>query len=374
MPSVGHPTDTPVGSFVTLESFATPKEQAGSPSVFELSDQQLDHQAVRVSRSSAVVGGTWSGCRFVVVGDAELAFRASSFENCVFETESSDRAASLSFNACNISQVTTRGNWLKIQLVNQAGPIKKSNLDCRVATFYAPGVTFDKCIITAVAERWQTKRAMFRDSFVSPEITLEGDLSYSQFHGSTVVVGDWTNVCANKDEVNLQTAAHIRDDWAELKTDYTGIRLYIIFFLTLAFLLPYLGKAWVLSVAAGALRGRGISVEWVPLWRAVIFPAGQTFLESVVAIMLITYNAGRAWLTLYVARMRERETHLLSTGFTAARPSLGRRRLKIRVLSRPVALSPVLAVHRILGVLFYISLISAVIRMLQFLLQRVPVF
>ena len=348
--------------------------QPGPQAALDFTSQQLGNRRIRIDAKTAVIGGGWSGCEFLVVGDAELAFRDAVLDECRFDTESSHRAAGVSFNACHLKRSLIDGDWRNVQIVSSNTPVRSTRFEFRTVDFYAPGVTFDKCHFTPVVERWQTRHATFRDSFWSPEITREAELPSAQFYGSTVVVGDWTNVCTRKNEINLQTARHIRDEWADLKTEYTGVRLYIILILTVAFLLPYLGKAWVLSLAAGALRDTGVVIKWLPLWQVVIFPPGQTFVEAVLATLLITYNVGRVWLTFFVARLRVRETHLLNSGFTAARPPLSRRRIRMPFLSTPARLSPLLAVHRVLGFLFYVSVISATLRSLAFLLQDVPVF
>lgn len=360
-----------------------PQAEITSPDakVVVFRDQVVSGQFIKVTAPWSVIGGTWKDCRFVltteIVTKAKegVAFGHAKLEGCSFETSAVLPTGTLSFNDCTIDRCDFRGALKRFLLLKVPKRITGTSFSLYADRFEAEDVGFERCNFGGRIHDWSTSDATFFDSYWAPEIDVSADLTRVRFDGSTIVVGSWSDVCVKKENVYLQTARRIIDDWSELRTEYTGVRLYIILLLTLAFIAPYIGKAWALSVAANLMRSVPVDVTLVPLWHAMLFPTGVRVGPAVLALLLLAYNGGRLWLTFRIAAMREREEHLLDTGFAAARPRFHKTIWKVPLLPRTlIEFAPLLVLHRTLKVLFWLSLISATVRLAWFLLTPVPTF
>lgn len=369
--------------WVDLESLPEAEVTSADSHVVVFRSQLIKNRRIRLSAPWSVIGGEWKKCEFLITAATVSAkkdavgFRDAAFNECTFVSESDECRGAITFNECDLNDSEITGALHTVKMVNMRVPVYFCRFGLHADTFEAEDATFEHCRFTGSFRNWLTSDAMFVACYWAPEIYVKADLRRARFDGSVITIGSWTDVCTSKDQVYLQTADKIIDEWAELRTEYTGVRLYIILMLTLAFIMPYAIKAWVLSLAAGALRSAPFEVDWVPLWHALVFPAGSAKLvPAILAALLLFYNAGRLWLTFRVAAMREREEHLIATGFTATRPTFRSVRRTLLRWPKPlnIEFTPLLLLHRTLRLLFFVSLVSATLRLSIFLLSPVPTF
>ncbi len=152
--------------------------------------------------------------------------------------------------------------------------------------------------------------------FIIDQITFRS----TRFTSSIVTMSDWINKAKIGDDVDFLEARKLKDNWATLRDEYTGFKLYWILVMTLVFIIPYCIKALFLIIAKGipftssdeAILLKVLmsgDLEGWKMWGAWLFGS-----------ILIIYNLLRFALTMKVARLREREEHLIQTNIKINRP------------------------------------------------------
>ncbi|MCK4871173.1 MAG: hypothetical protein KAS72_00460 [Phycisphaerales bacterium] len=187
---------------------------------------------------------------------------------------------------------------------------------------HCPDIEVD---LDAVIKLWSATDSTFVDGRWWPTISRQAQFQKTAFRGTTVRMSPIMNRCDDRHSLDLQDAVVV-DQWAKLRDNYTGPRLFIVLLLTLAFFAPYVTKSFFYLVTARLLEGTSVHDSTVPLAQVLFFRGHDlasvwNWAYFVFALVLLYYNVARLGITFRVAKLREREEHLLSCGFQKARPS-----------------------------------------------------
>lgn len=158
------------------------------------------------------------------------------------------------------------------------------------------------------------------------EIELEAKIDNSHFKNVQINPYFFSVTCNDKDSVNLTEAIFI-DNWSKLRKGYSGVRLYIVLLLSLAFFLPLIIESLIL------ILGSHIEIDgkpWekyfimIPLWKVLLFGKALTttgmIINAVLTVILMLYNVVRVTMTFRIAKLREEEKFLLDAGYKKVSP------------------------------------------------------
>ncbi len=282
---------------------------------------------------------------------------------------------SLSVSGCSINKCSFFGNFHELNIRTGSSVnsfVANSTFEQRLCKrFDTENSLFLNCEFTCAVDFWGASGTHFRNCIWNPKISGSILLVGCRFDGSTVYISDWVNVAHGKDSTNLLSAKHVIDSWATLREEYTGLRLSIILLLTLLFFSPYILKAGSLLLLA-SIPTSGFEISYSPLWKELLFDGCLDLTGTITFIQfifLLAYTGARFATTLKVSQAREREEHLINSGFAQSRPSPENIAWNLP-LFRPIT---VIAVHSLLKIAFYISVAIGISRLIVALFKEVPV-
>lgn len=178
----------------------------------------------------------------------------------------------------------------------------------------------------------------------APEIRGACKMSGVTFSNSRVDTGVLATHCFDRSTIQLRHNIESVDRWETLRDKYTGFMLAIHLGLTASFLISVLLRIGAYSALSHEDLLGGTPDGWrrLPLWKLLVFGLGDhdtkwAKLNAASFALLVIYNSMRAWTTIGVAAIRQREDHLASQGYRSCRPDVSKFSLYMKlhwVLSR----------------------------------------
>ena len=168
--------------------------------------------------------------------------------------------------------------------------------------------------------------------------------------------------CTDKSTLDFSKAILI-DDWSRLRKKYSGINLFIVFFLTLIFFLPYLAKSYVLLMLAN-VDVANIEITKVPLWEVLLYGGKEGYLRYgylILSIVLILYNVVRLWMTISIGKLREEERYLKDSNFQMVSIHIDKLTTHVKV-------------DKILTIGLWISVVYSIFKIIDALYVLVPTY
>ncbi|MBK8927283.1 MAG: hypothetical protein IPM74_15540 [Crocinitomicaceae bacterium] len=203
-------------------------------------------------------------------------------------------------------------------------------------------------------------------SMWNKEIELQTIIDNSHFKNALINPYFFSVTCNDKDSVNLTQATFI-DNWSKLRKGYSGVRLYIVLLLSLAFFLPLIVES-LLLILGSQMEIEGKPWEkyfsMTPLWKVLLFGKALTtkgmIINAVLTVVLLFYNVIRMTMTFRIAKLREEEKFLLDAGYKKVSP-------------HPNKYKKLLAWSKWLTLILFISVLYALWKVFTALLILVPV-
>ena len=315
-------------------------------------------ETIDVERGLQLDSGTWSNCHFRAVGrQAHLQFlRDVELLDC--RVSLADGSA-LKLAAKRIKRLAIRGSGRSLEAHHALLEC------CELDDLYVEKASMrDSLVIgTSVALRcrdFYSERTSFRGGAWNPEVELTSELIHVAFEDDCQLsMESLVTSCPDRTNVHIRTTS-VEDPWATLRDGYTGAKLVFVVLMTLAFFAPYVFRTIYYAIAARVTTPSPENEEYLAallLWgdRAGL----PMLLYGSLSAGLIVYNAGRLWLTMSIAVMREREEHFHSYGVSRYRPPKDR----VQRLWR---------LHRVGRWFLLMAVASSVWRVCDVLSMRVP--
>lgn len=281
----------------------------------------------------------WVKITFII--DAKLTLDSCNIDTCNFEFND----GSLTLNQCDVtnsnfngrelfyrssaSLYVKRGKFSHNSLTNNFNRIYFQSIECQSLhdssmcdRFESHDVTFTECIMKGSCSELIMKQTLVRKDWLSSisrrfpkskpsiwnKIIRKSAICDAVIFGPGKVNPFYFAIrCFDKSKLDL-TSATLIDDWSRLRKKYAGLGLFIVFLLTLAFILPLLTESFFLLLLAK--MGDSVPVQRTHLWEVLLF-GGKTganaILYACLTVILVIYNVGRLYVTIAISRLREEE-------------------------------------------------------------------
>lgn len=263
----------------------------------------------------------------------------------------------------------------KIKILKLYGGFREVNIsgvvdglmDQSISRYYQiVSATIRNSNIEGKCERLYLEQARFtgnKKDIWNKEITLGAKCIDTVFDRVSLNPYYLSTKCADKSTLDLSGANFI-DDWSKLRKRYSGLSLFIVLLLTVAFFLPFVFKTTGLLLAAKLFEHSHLSFEIVPLWQMLFF--GSSKIEwgnwyFYVTVILILYNTIRLLLTISLAKLREEEQFLSDAGFQTVTPHPEKYIWQKRA-------------DRVLSVVFWLVLAISLYKVYEAFSVKVPIF
>ncbi len=299
------------------------------------------------------MGFQFTNCEFQISSKEVVRFSKSMFHNCNFVGSSGDFNVQLptlilkdcivfksEFNMCFralniaesvIDQLNDKSDAKIFQITSE------SKLSNSVIKGRCKNLIMSDCLIEG---QWKGSKNVHKKAkkkaIWDKEIQLKADCSNTVFRQINVNPYYLTTKCHDKSSLDLSDA-NLVDNWSTLRKEYSGLSLFIVFLLTLFFLLPLLTKSFVLTLAAKTPLMA--TMDSTPLYQLLLF-GGETgiyaIINCILTLFLLTYNLIRVYLTISIAKLREEENFLADSNYqiTSISPNKYRMQWKLHRLMR----------------------------------------
>lgn len=303
----------------------------------------------------------WSQVKFCIKStQVTINFVKCTFKNVTFR---SSKKPALNFENCSFIEDSSFIGWfnnIKFSYSHRLDGLTFVETATVVALVSEESRKFENSHFYGKFHRWITPNCTFKNCIWRPKITDYANVKNCKFPECEVTISDWLNVCEDKSGVDFKIAKKVNDNWAKLRDDYTGARLYIILLFTAGFFMPYAAKSLMLMLSS--YTKVDIVVGKHTLAEALFFgkyTGWWSVAYCALGGILVSYNVARFIFTLAVAKKREREEHLNQIGFNINRPSENE-------------LKPYMIWHKILTWLYWLSVGVFLFRVGEALFTDVP--
>jgi uncharacterized protein YjbI with pentapeptide repeats len=338
---------------------------AENPNVTSIADKNFEITR-RVDLKDDIV---FENCRFCFLKNSSFISRSLNFEKCVFigkeELHEYKGQINIQFSECNLNNCRLSGNIPYINFSNcKLNDFKDTSISSQYVLnnhSYLKNFTINgECGILNL-DSTVFNSAKFKGIW-DKKIIRNASCKKTIFDNSDVNPFYFATKCDDKKSLDLSNA-RLTDDWSRLRKNYTGMSLFIVFFLSILFFLPIITQSFFLLMAS-KIDVSLLQIDKITLAEYLFFGGKNGFGAVVYFIFtcaLLVYNTLRIWMTLSIAKLREEEKFLSDSNFQLVSISPGRYQKQ-------------LIIEKILKILFWVSILYSTLKLKDTLLIEVPFF